>query len=137
MQTGFYQGCDFFLRNFDYGKIMNTLPLISIGNSQIIAKAKQRANEAQQSKNTDYAIGFAEGILEVDGDIYTSIWCAILEDEGGLSLGGGMHIRLTSHLMEKFNNNTLTEADLEEFLQSLFENPYERIVEYALLGFKD
>jgi non-canonical (house-cleaning) NTP pyrophosphatase len=110
---------------------------VSIGNSSIIDKALERAKRALGTSDAAFAVGFAEGVIEISSIYYTSAWCAIVDKLGNQHLGGGLHIRLSGILLDKLVKSTLSEKDVETYLQSKFSNPFERLVEYATLHIRD
>ena len=86
------------------------------GNRAIINKAITRAKEALREDNkASYSVGFAAGILEIENQTFVAVWCAVLTSQSKCHLGGGLNIELPKYL----------------------DDPFERLVRYALANAKD
>lgn len=110
--------------------------LVPVGNSEIITRAIKRARLSRGSHEADFCVGFSEGIIECGKKFFTSAWCAIIATNGSCHLGGGLNIELPENLLQKKKSNLLLESDIEKFLEKNYKNPFERLVEYALISMK-
>lgn len=107
---------------------------VRIGERYIIAEAERRARAALKEKNASYSVGFCDGIIHNDFGVFTSVWCVIFDSIGTRFVSGGMHMPLSGPLLGKLNARTLTEEDIETFLQIYFPSSYQSLIEYALLN---
>jgi non-canonical (house-cleaning) NTP pyrophosphatase len=110
-------------------------------NGQLIKIAIDRAQQAlsTQGKNADFAVGFAEGVSEIDNKVFSIAWCAVVAKSGDVGFGGGLQIELPDNLIHKYRNKLLVEKDIEDFLsQYQFGSisAYEILVQQALAKFK-
>jgi inosine/xanthosine triphosphatase len=64
------------------------------GNDETLRGALNRAQAAQRTSGATLGIGFEGGLLEVQGRIFTSAWCAVVRDDGVVGIAGGEHVLL-------------------------------------------
>lgn len=106
---------------------------IPVGNSETVAKAVELAYLALDQENADFGTGFVEGVIEVDGNWFSTVWCAVSSRDRRIGLGGGLMMRLPPNLKDKHLQGELKPKDLEVFVQGLGDNPYEILVRQALI----
>lgn len=104
---------------------------------EIIGKAIKRAKQALNQQGADLAVGFAEGAVKRNSHVLTVAWCALVTEDSKQYLSGGLQIELPRHLLEKYKTDTLLETDVENYLQELFTNPFERLVEYVMISYQN
>lgn len=114
-----------------------TIPPAPEGNGEIIKKAIVRAKQALLESPSEYAVGFAEGVIIEKNKIFTSVWCAIVTSDSRIFLGGGLNVELSEPLKRKKLNNKLVESDIEGYLNSLSGSSYELLVVSALQKYKE
>lgn len=105
-------------------------------NEQVIRIAIEKARLALISEKAQLGVGFSQGVLKVKKKFYTIIWCAIITSDNEVYTGGGLNIELPDKLIKMYKQRILSEEDIEEFIESIYENPYERLVEYAMISLK-
>lgn len=115
---------------------MNKIPF-SLNISEAMKRSAERAKYVMDSQKPEYAVGFAEGVIVVDNKYFSFAWCAVMTQEKVPHFGGGVMIPLPQYLKKKIDDGSILEEDIEEFLQELFSNPFENIVEYALCSIKN
>lgn len=115
---------------------MNKIPF-SLNISEAMKRSAERAKYVMDSQNPEYAVGFAEGVIEIDNNYFSFAWCAVMTQEKVPHFGGGVMITLPQYLRDKIDNDSILEEDIEEFLQKHFRNSFENIVEYALSSIKN
>jgi inosine/xanthosine triphosphatase len=64
------------------------------GNEESAQGALNRAQAAQQQTGATLGIGFEGGLLEVQGQVFTCAWCAVVADDGPIGLAGGESVLL-------------------------------------------
>jgi inosine/xanthosine triphosphatase len=64
------------------------------GDEQTARGALNRARAAVRLVGAALGVGFEGGLLEVDGQLYTSAWCAVVRNDGTTGLGGGANLLL-------------------------------------------
>ena len=83
-----------------------TILTVPIGNQQIMQKAVQLAEAALKSE--DFGVGFAEGLIDIDGTWYTTVWCAVVSRTHQIGLGGGLLTKLPPYLNHKMTRGNLS-----------------------------
>jgi len=111
-------------------------PSVPVGDSEIIQRAVTRARLALKAQKADIGVGFSDGVCENDTGFFTAAWCAVITRNGDCHLGGGLHIQLPDYLLNQMKAGSLLERDIEEYLQETIENPFEKLVEYAVAGLR-
>ena len=114
-------------------------PVLST-NEELVQKAIDRAKSSLATQEADFAVGFAEGALFINGTAFSVAWCAVISKLGATGIGGGFYIQLPKNLSEKFISNKLLEEDVEKFLEGYLikdMNPFEVLVQQALSNFKN
>jgi len=102
------------------------------GDLEIRSVAGKRAKDAFKKQNGDYAIGFCEGVIEVNLQYFTCVWCVILTQSGEYFSSGGVHILLSEPLNIKMKTGELLETDVESYIQDFSPDVYQQLVEWAL-----
>lgn len=64
------------------------------GDDETRRGAINRARAVLRRTDATLGIGFEGGLLEVNGDIYTSAWCAVAHENGSLGIAGGENLLL-------------------------------------------
>lgn len=64
-----------------------------LSNSETIAGARKRAEEARRISGADWGVGLEGGMSRVGGEWFTCVWCAIA-DGNVTTAGGGVHFQL-------------------------------------------
>jgi inosine/xanthosine triphosphatase len=64
------------------------------GDGETLQGALNRAREARRLDAAAIGVGFEGGLLEVEGRIFTSAWCAVVRDDGTVGIGGGENMLL-------------------------------------------
>jgi len=64
-----------------------------LSNSETIAGARRRAEEARAASGADWGIGLEGGMNRVAGEWFTCVWC-VIADGTAESAGGGVHFQL-------------------------------------------
>ncbi|GAB4572092.1 MAG: inosine/xanthosine triphosphatase [Anaerolineae bacterium] len=64
------------------------------GDQETRTGAVNRARAARQKTAADLAIGLEGGLIETEFGLMTSAWCAVVDSEGRLGIGGGAHMML-------------------------------------------
>lgn len=105
--------------------------MIPTSEQQIIQEAIRKASLLSQAEAA-YRVGFSEGVVEINGQLYTCVWCAVLSSSNDVGLSGGLHIRLTNKLERQFKSGKLTSERIEAFILSIDEQPYEILVKGAI-----
>jgi inosine/xanthosine triphosphatase len=62
--------------------------------------ALNRARQALRQDGADFGVGLEGGLLEVDGALYTSAWCAVVRADGVIGIAGGENLQLPSSVVE-------------------------------------
>lgn len=71
-----------------------------IGDRETIKGAINRARAALHLAHADLGVGLEGGVIKTAHGLMSSAWCALVDKNGKLSLGGGMHFHLPK-LIEK------------------------------------
>ncbi len=69
------------------------------GDAETRRGAINRARTVLKRTDAAWGIGFEGGLLEVDGDIYTSAWCAVAGEDGMLGVAGGENLLLPPRIV--------------------------------------
>ena len=64
------------------------------GNEETLRGALHRARAAQRASGATLGVGLEGGLLEVDGYVFTSAWCAVARDDGIVGVAGGANVLL-------------------------------------------
>ena len=107
-----------------------------LSDKEVMKRAISRAKNSLRVEKADMGVGFAEGIIKNRQGVFTSAWCAIATANNKHFLGGGLHLRLSEDLLEKLYTGVLVEKDIEDYLQQSLTNPFEKLVEYAMMELK-
>lgn len=71
-----------------------------IGDEETRRGAFNRANAAMQVTNAEMGIGLEGGVQETEFGMLTCAWCAIVDREGRIGIGGSSCIRLPNSIAE-------------------------------------
>ncbi len=74
--------------------VNNGLPPQPWGDVETRRGAIRRAQEALRLTEADWGVGFEGGLLEIEGDLYTSAWCAVVSADGRIGTAGGENLLL-------------------------------------------
>jgi inosine/xanthosine triphosphatase len=75
------------------------VPIQPWGDEQTRQGALNRAHAAL-SNEVDYGVGFEGGLIETEMGIMTCAWCAVVNREGRVGMGGGVNILLPPAVTE-------------------------------------
>jgi len=100
-------------------------------------KALQLARNALQAQRGDVGIAFAEGIADINVAWYATVWCAAISNLSQIGFGGGLLTRLPDNLSNLAASGELTSEHLELFISSIDENPYQLLVQQAILDIRN
>jgi len=64
------------------------------GNERTMRGALNRAQAARRLSGTTLGVGFEGGLLEVQGQVFTCAWCAVVRDDGVTGIAGGENVLL-------------------------------------------
>ncbi len=64
------------------------------GDAETRRGALNRARAARERLGAEWGVGFEGGLLEVEGDLYVSAWCAAIGPEGRVGTAGGENLLL-------------------------------------------
>lgn len=64
------------------------------GNEETLRGALNRAQAAQRMGGVTLGVGFEGGLLEVQGQVFTCAWCAVVRDDGVVGTAGGENLLL-------------------------------------------
>ena len=64
------------------------------GNEETLRGALNRAQAAQRTGGVTLGVGFEGGLLEVQGQVFTCAWCAVVRDDGVVGTAGGENLLL-------------------------------------------
>jgi inosine/xanthosine triphosphatase len=70
------------------------------GNEETARGALNRARAVQQQTDAALGIGFEGGLVEVQGDVYTCAWCAVVREDGVVGTAGGASVLLPPAVAE-------------------------------------
>ncbi len=71
------------------------------GDAETRRGALHRARQALRQNGADFGVGLEGGLLEVDGALYTSAWCAVARADGVIGVAGGENLQLPSRVVEQ------------------------------------
>ena len=99
--------------------------------------ALMRAQQAIASTTEgSFGVGFAEGIVEQNGFCCASVWCAIVNLQDQAHFGTQTIYELSQELYARISDNSLTESQIELFVEHNHPMLYEDLVRQALSEFK-
>ncbi len=64
------------------------------GDEETLRGAFNRAQAAQRMGGATLGVGFEGGLLEVQGQVFTCAWCAVVRDDGAVGTAGGESVLL-------------------------------------------
>jgi inosine/xanthosine triphosphatase len=64
------------------------------GDAETLRGALNRARAARDALCAELGVGLEGGLLEVDGQVFTNAWCAVVRDDGIEGVGGGENMLL-------------------------------------------
>jgi inosine/xanthosine triphosphatase len=116
--------------------------------------AINRAKSALKKTQADMAVGLEGGVTTISGKMYCTAWAAVINKQGTLGLGGGMHFLIpdavakkvrqgheSGPVMDKISGITNIKKKggmVEYFTKGLITRSkgYESLVSYALVEFR-
>jgi inosine/xanthosine triphosphatase len=75
------------------------------GDEQTRWGALNRANHALRQMDADLGVGLEGGLLETEVGLMTCAWCAIVDGQGQVGYGGGVHILLPPVVADMLQNH--------------------------------
>ncbi len=72
-----------------------------IGDEETKKGAINRAKEALKATHADLGVGLEGGIEETEHGMMGTVWCAIVDGKGKVSLGGGLHAHVPESVAQK------------------------------------
>lgn len=91
------------------------------GDKEIIKGAITRAQSALEIVgDADLGVGIEAGIIRNELGFFTNAWCAICDQDGQISLGGGFNVELPHRVIQSLN----TGKDLGEAMSQI-PTPYD------------
>jgi len=82
-------------------KVDSTVGSQPMGEEKIIKGAVNRAKKAIAQTGADFGVGIEGGVRKIKNSLFTTAWCAIVNQEGKISLGGGLIMLLPKRVSEK------------------------------------
>ncbi len=70
------------------------------GDEETRRGALNRAQAVLAAAGSDLGVGLEGGVLETEMGLMTSAWCVIVDREGQIGVGGGVHMRLPSSVAQ-------------------------------------
>jgi inosine/xanthosine triphosphatase len=75
------------------------------GDEQTRRGALNRANHVMRHLNAHFGVGLEGGLLESEVGLMTCAWCAIVDGQGQIGYGGGVHILLPPIVADILNEH--------------------------------
>jgi inosine/xanthosine triphosphatase len=75
------------------------------GDEQTRLGAFNRASNALKQASSDFGIGLEGGVIETSVGLMTCAWCAMVDDQGKVGYGGGVHLLLPPKVAEALRQN--------------------------------
>ena len=72
-----------------------------LGDDETIRGAVNRAKESLKVCGADLGVGLEGGVKDTEHGMMNTVWCAIADNKGKVSLGGGLHIHIPNIVAEK------------------------------------
>src|SRR3989338_2456718 len=72
-----------------------------IGDEETSKGAINRAKEALKATGADFGVGLEGGVKETEHGMMGTVWCAIVDKNGKISLGGGLHYHVPDFAADK------------------------------------
>lgn len=88
-----------------------------------IKGAINRANRARAKLDADYGIGFEGGALRTKYGLFMSAWCAVVDRNGNVGLGGGNNMLLPSSVAKKVFEEKIEISVAMQPIKDLFDDP--------------
>ncbi len=96
-------------------KIDSTVGPQPMGEEKIIKGAVNRAKKAIAQTEADFGVGIEGGVRKIKNSLFTTAWCAIVNQEGKISLGGGLIMPLPKSVSQEI----LTGRELGEVMDGI------------------
>jgi inosine/xanthosine triphosphatase len=74
------------------------------GDEQTRKGALNRARSALAAAGTDFGVGLEGGVLETEMGLMTCAWCVIVDRDGHIGVGGGVHMLLPPLVAQALQN---------------------------------
>ena len=75
-------------------EIDSGVPAQPWGDEETLRGALNRAHSAQRASGATLGVGLEGGLVEVNGHVFTSAWCAVVREDGVVGIGGGANLLL-------------------------------------------
>ena len=72
-----------------------------LSEAKTIKGAINRAKEALRKTNAKFGVGIEGGVRKVKNSLFTTAWCAVVDQNGKISLGGGLIMPLPQKISQK------------------------------------
>ena len=72
-----------------------------LGEEEIIKGATNRAKRAIKKTGADFGVGIEGGVRKIKDSLFTTAWCAIVNQKREMSIGGGLIMLLPQKVSEK------------------------------------
>ena len=82
-------------------KVDSNVSAQPIGDEETSKGAITRAKEALKISGADFGVGLEGGVKETEHGMMGTVWCAIVDKDGKVSLGGGLHYHVPDFAAEK------------------------------------
>jgi len=76
------------------------------GDEQTRAGAVNRARRALAEAGADLGVGLEGGLIDTEHGLMTCAWCAIVDSDGALGIGGGVNVLLPPAVVERLQQGT-------------------------------
>jgi inosine/xanthosine triphosphatase len=71
------------------------------GDAETRRGALNRARRVLDRNGVDFGVGLEGGLLEVEGTLYTSAWCAVARADGAVGVAGGENLLLPPDVVQR------------------------------------
>jgi len=82
-------------------EVESGVPDQPMGDDETTKGAINRAKRAVEATGADIGIGLEGGVVETDHGMMNTVWVAIVDGKGKISLGGGLHAHLPEQVAVK------------------------------------
>lgn len=96
-------------------EVDSSVPEQPIGDNQIMKGAIHRARKVQKKTDSDFGVGIEGGVIKTKFGLMSSAWCAIVNKNGKVSLGGGMHFHIPKKVAKRIRNGEELGPIMDDF----------------------
>ncbi|MFQ5858448.1 MAG: inosine/xanthosine triphosphatase [Anaerolineae bacterium] len=86
--------------------VASGVPDQPFGDEQTRQGAVNRARRALDQAGADLGVGLEGGLIETEYGLMTCAWCAIVDGEGTLGIGGGVNVLLPPAVVERIKQGS-------------------------------